>query len=77
MVSIVGIVLFAALLAVVQTPKMWRNKNVKQLVWYGVLLLIGTGLCIVTVLRINVPSPLKAIEVVLKPVHDSVMQLLK
>lgn len=57
MVKIIGILLVTAVIAMIDAPTMWKNKQKKELVVYSLLLFIGVTLLILLAVGIKIPSP--------------------
>jgi integral membrane sensor domain MASE1 len=77
MVPVFGIIAVAIVIFVIEVPALRRNRYIKELWFFSVLLLLGTGLSIVWALHVPLPSPLEWLTIVYKPLHDFIMRFLK
>ncbi len=77
MLVIVGILVVAAFIVLIEVPTLLKKKLRKELWVFSLLLLFGVGLSIANSLQIDIPNPMDWITVVYKPVSDVVSGLLK
>jgi hypothetical protein len=77
MMGILGILVVAGVIALVEVPSLLKKGLKKELWVFGILLLLGTGLSIAQGLQMNIPNPLDGIAAVYKPMSDFLFGLLK
>lgn len=64
MVKIIAILLVTAVIAMIDTPTMWKNKQKKELVVYSLFLFIGVTLLILLAVGIKIPSPVDLFSII-------------
>ena len=77
MVKIIGVLAVAVVIAVVEVPYLLRVKQKRELWVFLGILVMGTALGIATSLEVEVPSPLKAIELIYRPLADIIFGMLE
>lgn len=77
MVPIIGIILVATAIALIEIPPLWRKKYSKECWVFSLVLLIGTTLSLAWVYHVRIPTPLDLLEIVYKPLDEFLMKLLK
>lgn len=75
--KIIGVLLLAILIALMEVPHMLKNKLKKELWVFLSLLLIGIGLGIARSVDLELPSPLDLITAIYKPMSNAIFQVLK
>lgn len=70
MVKIIGILLVTAVIAMIDAPTMWKNKQKKELVVYSLLLFIGVTLLILLAVSIKIPSPVDLFSIIGKTFNN-------
>ncbi|MCR8632789.1 hypothetical protein [Paenibacillus radicis (ex Xue et al. 2023)] len=70
-VMVTGLVLAVSVLAAaLELPKLIKQRQGREAAVYGVMLVIGMALCIITGINIKLPSPFQLLVWVYKPVND-------
>lgn len=77
MLSIAGILAIVAIIIAIDVPPLWRNKLIKELWVFSVLLLLATVVGLAQALHYKIPNPLDLMIIVYKPVADMVNIWLK
>ncbi|UFJ39833.1 hypothetical protein LOK74_17525 [Brevibacillus humidisoli] len=77
MLIIAGIVLVGVVIALIEVPRLVRNRHRKELWVFSCLLLFGVGLGIAKSLDVEIPNPLDWITALYKPANDLLTGLLK
>ncbi|MDQ0493802.1 hypothetical protein QOZ95_001964 [Paenibacillus brasilensis] len=75
MVSVLGILLVAAVICLLEVPYMWKKGLKKELWLFSILLLLGIGISSVKILVWTVPTPLDWITVIYKPFSDFLIHI--
>ncbi|HBI05185.1 MAG TPA: hypothetical protein DDY49_14290 [Paenibacillaceae bacterium] len=75
--KIVGVILLALLIGLLEVPNLWRNNLKKELWVFLFLLSIGLGLGIARSINLDLPSPLNVITTIYKPISDVIFNSLK
>ena len=75
--KILGVLLLAILIALMEVPHLLKNKLKKELGVFLALLVIGVGLGIARSVDLELPSPLDLITAIYKPMSDVIFQVLK
>nr|WP_226530688.1 hypothetical protein [Metabacillus niabensis] len=68
----IGIILVGVLIIMAEVPILIRNKEIKQLGVFFILLMLGVGLSIAKTFNVNIPNPLEALIFFYKPISDVV-----
>jgi hypothetical protein len=76
-VAIIALVIFDVIVCVIEIPKMLKQKLIKELVTFSVLLLLGTAVGVMKSLDIKVPNPSDFLAWVYSPVSDIMKSLAK
>ncbi|MDG4658118.1 hypothetical protein P6P90_13310 [Ectobacillus antri] len=63
----VMLVLFAIGISAFEIPPLWKQKQKRELVVYGTLLLSGTFFSLAMILHLPVPNPLDWFAILIKP----------
>lgn len=77
MVLAVSIFIISVILAFIFIPMLKKQQDIKAIVVFTVLLLIGTALNMGIALNINIPSPLDFITFIFTPIRDYIVSLAK
>jgi len=77
MVPVFGIIAVAIVIFIIEVPALRRNRYIKELWFFALLLLLGTGLSIVWALHVPLPSPFEWLTIIYKPLDDFIMRFLK
>ncbi|MGM0879102.1 MAG: hypothetical protein ACQEWV_31805 [Bacillota bacterium] len=77
MTVILGILLVAVVIALMEVPSLLKKGLKKELWVFGILLFFGVGLSIAQGLKIDIPNPLDWINVVYKPFSEFILGLFK
>ncbi|WP_028401563.1 hypothetical protein [Ectobacillus panaciterrae] len=67
MIGVVGILIVAIGIAIIEIRNLLKKEDRKELWTFGIFLLVGTGLGIAKVLNVHIPSPMKGLTIILKP----------
>jgi hypothetical protein len=65
-----GILAVTAVIAMLEVPALWKQKLVKELWIFAILLLTGAGLSFALVMHVNIPNPLDFLTWIYKPISD-------
>ncbi|RKP47342.1 hypothetical protein D7Z26_23890 [Cohnella endophytica] len=76
MLIVVCLILFAAILALVEVPPLWRRKLKKEAWVFSIFLLGGTFLSIAQTMHAVLPNPLLWINYVYTPISNIVFNQL-
>lgn len=68
--KISGILAVTAVIAMLEVPSLWKQKFVKELWVFSILLLIGAGLSLALSMHVTLPSPLDFLTWIYKPISD-------
>jgi hypothetical protein len=74
---IIGIVMAASILIMIEVPSTWKKGEKKELWGFFILLFIGVVLSILQELNVNIPNPLDLISVIYKPFGEFLLRLIK
>lgn len=74
---IIGIVMTAVIIIIIDVPSTWKKGEKKELWGFFILLFIGVMLSIVHERNVNIPNPLDWISVMYKPFGEFLLRLLK
>ncbi|MDQ0862242.1 hypothetical protein [Bacillus sp. V2I10] len=74
---IIGIVMAAVIMIIIDVPSTWKKGEKKELWGFFILLFIGVMLSIVHERNVNIPNPLDLISVMYKPFGEFLLRLLK
>lgn len=74
--AIAGIAAIAACICALEVPRMWRNRQWKELWLFGGLLALGIGVSVGLHLDADMPNPLDWLEAVFGPMGRFVEQTL-
>ncbi|MFD2673387.1 hypothetical protein [Marinicrinis sediminis] len=69
-----GIAVVVLLMIIFELPKLVKETAYKEMILFSVLLLAGTGLCILEALQIEYPTPLDFISVIYEPVSQFIFR---
>jgi hypothetical protein len=75
--AIIGILVAAVIIIIIELPSLLKKKLKKELWTFSFLLLIGTGVSIAKSLRMEISNPLDWISMVYKPISDAIFSFLK
>ncbi|OZM58319.1 hypothetical protein CIB95_01750 [Lottiidibacillus patelloidae] len=64
------ILLIAIAIIMYEVPKMLRNRELKQMLFFFTLLLFGVVLSILNFLHVNIPSPILVLRFVYSPISN-------
>lgn len=70
MVKVIGILMIAAIILVIEVPSLKKKKQKKELVVFSLLLTIGVGLSIAYTFGKTIPNPMDLLNIVYKPIND-------
>ncbi|CAG7655936.1 hypothetical protein ACFQI7_16390 [Paenibacillus allorhizosphaerae] len=70
--AIIGVLLAAAVIGLIEIPSLVRRKLKKELVCFSLLLLLATGFSIAKSMQLQIPNPLDWITVVYQPMSDAI-----
>ncbi|APB78505.2 MULTISPECIES: hypothetical protein [Paenibacillus] len=70
MVKVLGILLTAAAISLIEVPYMWKKGLKKELWLFSILLLFAVGICCAKALNWLIPTPLDWITAVYRPFSD-------
>lgn len=70
MVKVIGILLIAVIILVIEVPPLRKKKHKKELIVFSILLAIGVGLSIAQALGKTIPNPMEFLKLVYKPIND-------
>ena len=77
MLKVIGILLFATVILLIEVPPLLEKKYKKELFVFSFLFVIGVGLSIVLGLGKTIPSPVELLSIIFKPVIDVISSLWK
>jgi len=72
MLLIVCLILFSAVLAIIEVPALWRRKLKKEVLVFSIFLLLSTYLSIAQTMHARLPNPLMWIAYVYTPISNMV-----
>jgi len=75
--KIMSVILLAIVIAVFEVPNLLKNRLLKELLVFLILLVAGTGLGIARSMELELPSPLDLISFIYKPISDAIFQALQ
>ncbi|MCD9022642.1 hypothetical protein [Cohnella silvisoli] len=70
MLRIAGILAVAGFIVALEIPGLMKKKQKRELWAFSILLMLGVGFGMISILLNNVPSPLSGITFVFKPLSD-------
>lgn len=76
MLKISGIFAVTAVIAMLEVPLLWKQKLVKELWVFAILLLVGAGLSFALIMHVTLPSPLDFLTWIYKPISDAFKKFL-
>jgi hypothetical protein len=76
-ISIIAVLGFDIILCIIEIPKMLQQKQIRELITFSVLLLLGTGIAVMKSFDMKVPNPSDFLAWVYSPVSDFMKSLLK
>ncbi|MEK3885408.1 hypothetical protein [Paenibacillus sp. PL2-23] len=62
MASVFGVILLSISVFLLETPGLVKRKRWKELIWFNVFLLTGTGLYLALVLDVYLPNPFQMVK---------------
>lgn len=68
LILIVLVLVFCSLICIVEIPKMWNNKEFKELSVFSILLCCGIVLAILKIVKIDIPNPADFIKFIYSPI---------
>ncbi|WP_026580786.1 hypothetical protein [Bacillus sp. J33] len=74
---IIGILLGAIMIIVLEVPPLLEKRQMKELGVFSLLLLCGSGLSIAKGLDMKIPNPFDWIAAMFKPLSDLLMALMR
>lgn len=77
MFAIAGILAAAALIVLIEAPALWKNRHIKELCIFSLLLLTGVGIGIAQSLHAALPNPVDWISYIFSPIERMVKHALK
>jgi hypothetical protein len=77
MVAIFALVVFDIVVCVIEIPKMLKQKLIKELITFAIMLLLGTVIGVMKSLDVKVPNPSDFLTWVYSPVSDLMKSLIK
>jgi hypothetical protein len=75
--AFIALLLFDVVVCIVEIPKMLKQKLIRELAAFSVLLLFGTAVGVLKVFDVKVPNPSDLIAWVYSPVSDIMKSLFK
>jgi len=76
MVSLLGVLAAALVIAIIDIPRIWQRRVVKDLIAYSIMLLTGTVLCVLIVRHVQLPNLIDIIKIVYGPFYNGLMYLI-
>ncbi len=76
-VGIIAVLVFDVIVCIIEIPKMLKQKLIKELVTFSVLLLLGTVLATLKAFDKKVPNPSDFLAWVYSPVADLMKSLME
>ncbi|WP_318503545.1 hypothetical protein [Bacillus sp. T3] len=76
MIPSAGIVIVGLLMAWMELPKLFKEQAYKEIIVFSLLLVCGVGLCILVILRIELPNPLDLLLVIFTPISKWIESVL-
>lgn len=76
-IGVAAVVAFDTILCIFEIPKMLKQKQIKELITFAVLLLLGTAIIMLKSFDIPVPNPLDWIAWVYQPFKGIMQSLLE
>lgn len=77
MLASIGIVVFAMLVMIIEVPSLVKKGHKKELWTFFLLLFLATGLSIMHVLKVDLPSPHEWISFIFKPLSEVIYNIFK
>ena len=68
MIPSAGMIIVGLLIAWIELPKLLKEQAYKEIIVFSLLLVCGVGLCILVILRIELPNPLDLLMVIFTPI---------
>jgi hypothetical protein len=75
--AILGILLIAIIILLIEVPPLLKAKRKKELWVFSILLLFATALSISKSLQVNIPNPLDWLTIIFKPFTDFIVHALQ
>ncbi|KGR80065.1 hypothetical protein [Ureibacillus manganicus] len=70
MMKVIGILLIATIILMIEVPQLMEKKHKKELLVFSIILAIGVGLSIAQALGKTIPNPMDLLNLVYKPIND-------
>jgi len=71
-----GMIIVGLLIAWIELPKLLKEQAYKEIIVFSLLLVCGVGLCILVILRIELPNPLDLLMVIFTPISKWIESVL-
>lgn len=68
MIPSAGMIIVGLLIAWIELPKLVKEQAYKEIIVFSLLLICGVVLCILVILRIELPNPLDLLMVIFTPI---------
>ncbi|EHS59720.1 hypothetical protein WG8_0293 [Paenibacillus sp. Aloe-11] len=75
MVKVLGILVLAAVICLLEVPYMWKKGLKKELWLFSILLLLGIGISSAKALSWTIPTPLDWITALYRPFSDFLIRI--
>jgi len=76
MVSLLGVISAAVVMAIIDIPRIWKRRVVQDMIAYSFMLLSGFVLCVLLVRHVQMPSLIEFLKVIYGPFYNGLMHLI-
>ncbi|MDN4106423.1 hypothetical protein [Paenibacillus polymyxa] len=77
MLKAASIIVAGIIIACIETPMLLKNKFIKELWIFSLLLIVGVMLGVLQTLHLPVPNPTEIITVIFKPISNEILSIFK
>lgn len=76
MLASVGIIIIGMIMAWIELPNLFKEKAIKEIIVFSLLLISGIILSILVILRIELPNPLDLLLMIFAPISKWIESIL-
>lgn len=77
MMSIIIVIIVTFFIVIIEVPKLFRNRRIKELFMFFILVFIGLALNIANSLHMKLPSPIDLINYIYTPIGNIISKFLE
>jgi len=77
MVAVLGMLIVAVVICMIEVPTLWKNRRRKELWIFSFLLVLGVGISIAHSMHVRIPNPIDWINQLYRPASEMLDNVLK